>query len=163
MPGNGRRKPRKPPGPDCPEGRRARSAAEDEPHVVAVEGRSGSEFLQHSTEVTDAHGHQFCDFDLTVSVRAFRYVLSHKARHGISEPEIPGFGVVRGHSHALFGSGMEFVEKMRIDSDSGGDHKITCSGISLEIGISNATERDTAWHGVQGPHWARHESHAKSK
>ena len=47
---------------------------------------------------------------------------------------MPGFGVVGGHAHALLGSGVEFVEKMSIDSDAGGDDEITRAGIALEIG-----------------------------
>src|ERR1035438_7956470 len=68
-------------------------------------------------------------------------VLDLKARHGISEPEMPCLGVVGGHAEAMLGSGVEFIEKVGVDSDAGGDDEVTGAGLPFEILVLNVAQR----------------------
>ncbi len=73
-------------------------------------------------------------------VRAGFGVLHAKTRHGISEPEMPCFRVVGGHAQAMLGSGVEFIEEVSVDSNSGGDDEVAGAGLPFEILILNASQ-----------------------
>src|SRR5438270_10423963 len=141
-------KPQEPAGHVCQIRKAIRSSAEDQPHVVPVEGCPGREFLKDSTKVADADSHQFRHVDATRLVRAFRRVLRGETRHGIAEPQVPGFGIVRAHTHALLGSSVELVKKMGVNANPGSYDEITHAGLPFKIGKKYAAKRDSPGHRV---------------
>src|SRR5260370_36617732 len=86
--------------------------AEDFSYIVAIKRGAGSEFLKHSAKVLDANRHQLRDIGSPAFVRPRLGKLNPKARHRITEPKIPGFGIIGGHPHTRLGSGAKLVANM---------------------------------------------------
>jgi hypothetical protein len=115
-------------------------SAEYEANIIAIERCAGSEFPQHSPEMADADSEKFSEVGALRMVRTGFGELDLKLRHGIREPEMPGFRVVGGHAQAMFGSGVEFIEKVGVDSHTGGHDEVAGAGLSFEIVILNAAQ-----------------------
>jgi hypothetical protein len=55
---------------------------------------------------------------------------------------MPRFRIVGRHSQALFHSGLQFVKKVRIDSNAGGDNEVATCWFTLEAYVSQMTKRN---------------------
>src|SRR5580692_2363616 len=135
----------------------AGGSTENEADIVAIKRCARSELAKHSAEMTDADTQKFCKSGLLLMVRTGFPVLHLKARHAIGEPEMPRLGVVGGHTQAMLGSGMQFIEKVSIDSDSCSDHEVTRARLPFEILVLSPAQRYPARrgadHGFRGAHY----------
>jgi len=69
-------------------------------------------------------------------------VLDLELAHAMRRPQLPCFEVVGRHARTLLQFRSEFVEQMRVHTDSGGDREVACGGLAVEILILNSAERD---------------------
>ena len=118
----------------------AGSSAEYEANVVAIQRRTRSEFPQYASEMADADSEKFRDIGVLRMVRTGFGILHPKTRHGIGEPEMPGFRIVGCHAQAMLGSGVELIEEVRVDPNPGGDDEVTRAWLPFEIVILNAAQ-----------------------
>ncbi len=121
----------------------AGGAAHDGAEIVAIEGGSGNEFAEDVSEEPDSHGEQFGELRRLFVARAVG-IFDFEAGHVVGRPELPRLEVVGGHSAAFLEMGVEVVEEVGIDSNTGGDGEVAGGGFAMEIFVLDSAEGDAA-------------------